>query len=284
MLTPEELKRIGKVSNWATGRGHLGKHDQSAQLLNLFLFSPRLLKSRFDTLNPWFYKGLDPEGRLFLVPWSQRTPAQKQALKATSRLLLAGGSVLGLAKLAGADIELNPRSSDFGKIKVGNTRVDFWGGHQAIVRTFFQALTGQRKITSTGEIRDVNNLDPIFRFFEGKASPPMSLAFDIHRGKTFTGEPFYWGPPWDPKSASGSRLWPLGLQDTWEAYQQADDASLAALTYALAFVGLSTQTYEPSEPKGGGGGGDPLANLGGDSRDPLANLGGGGGDPLAGLP
>jgi hypothetical protein len=249
MLTPEELKRIGKVSNWATGRGHLGKHDQSAQLLNLFLFSPRLLKSRFDTLNPWFYKSLDPEGRLFLVRWSQRTPAQKQALKATTRLLLAGGSILGLAKLAGADIELDPRSSDFAKIKVGDTRVDIWGGHQPFVRTFFQTLAGMRKITSTGELRHVNYLDPIFRFFESKASPPMSLALDYHRGRTIPGDPFRWGPVWDPKSAIGSRLYPLGLGDTWEAYGQADDKALAALIFALSFVGLSTQTYSADVPE-----------------------------------
>ena len=36
-------------------------------------------------------------------------------------------TVLALASLAGADVEKDPRSSDFGKIKDGNTRWDIWG-------------------------------------------------------------------------------------------------------------------------------------------------------------
>jgi hypothetical protein len=42
-------------------------------------------------------------------------------------------------------VEIDPRSTDFGKIKVGNIRWDIWGGFQQWVRVASQLATGERK-------------------------------------------------------------------------------------------------------------------------------------------
>ena len=70
----KELQSMSKVANWATGRGHLSGLETETMLLNTFLFSPRLLKSRVDMLNPFFYGGL-----------GKGSIAQKQALRGSCR-------------------------------------------------------------------------------------------------------------------------------------------------------------------------------------------------------
>src|SRR4029077_13331357 len=106
---------------------------------------------------------------------------------------------LAIAAKYGANVELDPRSSDFGKIRVGKTRYDIWGGNQQLVRTIAQlaptrhnGVWGQyTKSTSTGKLRHLGkgeHFDPLGRLFEGKLSPPMSLGLDIKRGEMFAGQ------------------------------------------------------------------------------------------------
>ena len=53
----------------------------------------------------------------------------------------AAGVVVGLADAAGMDVEMDPRSSDFMKPKVGNTRFDVFGGLQQNVVFFSRMVT-----------------------------------------------------------------------------------------------------------------------------------------------
>ena len=69
---------------------------------------------------------------------------RKEAARDLVAFLGIGASVLGLAKMAGAEIETEPTSSDFGKIKIGNTRYDIWAGFQQFAR-FGATLTEHRK-------------------------------------------------------------------------------------------------------------------------------------------
>ena len=45
----------------------------------------------------------------------------------------------------GPEVEADPRSSYFGKIQVGPSTVDLWGGSQQIARYAAQWITGERK-------------------------------------------------------------------------------------------------------------------------------------------
>ena len=202
--TPEmtkELQDMSRVANWATGRGHLGDYETQKMLLNTFLFSPRLLKSRLDMLNPFFYTSLSPI-------------AQREALRSAVSLVMGGMGVLAMAKLSGIDVVLDPYSSDFGKMKIGNHRFDVWGGHQQIVRTIAQEIKGEATSTTTGTTRSIHRGFPTLKFARGKLSPPVGLFVDQALGKTAIGTPVNWtGVPWDRKSASYSHLTPLAWQD-----------------------------------------------------------------------
>jgi len=118
-LTPEknagEFQALSHWLNITTGRGSLGTFSRHMPSLNAVLFSPRLLAARFETLNPATYFKLPPEAR-------------KIAIKDMVKFVSSGSALLGAAKMGGADVELDPRSSDFGKMKFGDTRLDPWGG------------------------------------------------------------------------------------------------------------------------------------------------------------
>src|SRR4029078_11831469 len=99
----------------------LGPLEGSATALADVFFAPRLAASRIhnytQVLNPKFYTELDPMVR-------------KEALKSLAAVAGFALSMDALAKLAGAEVSLDPRNPDFLKGKFGNTRFDPFAGHQ----------------------------------------------------------------------------------------------------------------------------------------------------------
>ena len=238
----EKLYReTGDYINTVTGRGTLGKFEESAQVLNAAFFSPRLIASRVKLLtnfaNPNFYYNVPKEVRV-------------QYFKDMAKFLGAGLSVLTLAKLYqeafGSDeedekvtVEVDPRSSDFGKIKVGNTRYDIWGGFQPYVRLMAQMFTGQRKTTTTGEIQNLQprqKFETAAGFFRGKLAPVPASGVDIITGETVTGDRV------QPLEELTSMLIPLTFQDLSEAIK---DKGVSAIftTGVPSTFGVGTQTY-----------------------------------------
>ena len=184
-LSVDELKSIGNFVNTATGRGDLGALERSAQALNSVFFSPRLIAARFNALNPvWYAK--------------QTKQVRREAIKTMATFIGTGATILALLDVAGGDkidIEVDPRSTDFGKVRVGNVRWDMWGGFQQWVRMFSQVASRQKKSTKTGEIQDLTGkgfsdspLDVIGRFARYKLAPVPSLIFELIDGQTVFGE------------------------------------------------------------------------------------------------
>src|SRR5690606_5714979 len=88
--------------------------------LNTTLFSPRLIASRLKLLNPAYYVMANPVVR-------------KEALKSLFAIAAVGNTIGQLAKMAGGTVENDPNSSDFGKVKIGNTRIDPYAGFQQYI-------------------------------------------------------------------------------------------------------------------------------------------------------
>ena len=232
---PQAYKALATYINAGTGRGNLAALEGSAKVLNTALFSPRLMASRIQLLtnwaNPRFYKN---------------TPlaVKKMYFKDMLIFIGVGLSVLRLAKLAGAEVEDDWKSSDFGKIKVGDTRWDIWGGFQPYVRFFGQQITGEKKSSTTGSITKLDGsgyggadrVSEAGRFIRGKESPIVSFGHDAYAGKDMFGNPFNIG------EATLKRMWPLVIQGVVESWKEQGVKSLFTVGVPSVF-GIGTQTY-----------------------------------------
>lgn len=252
-LSNKELKDFGHVINIMSGRGDLPKFLQDNSAILNAAFAPRYAMSRLQ-LPVEMVKAALPRAL-----GGTTGAASKELARDVIAFAGTGAAILTLGKLAGVwNVELDPRSTDFGKGKMGNTRFDFWAGEQQIARYAAQLVgdprrgmdsltTGQRK-TSTGQIVDANRLDTIGRWLQTKKSPAVGLATDLLQGKDFVGNPI------DLKSKGGignqawQRLAPLFLQDMADAAKLSGN-QWRALSAAPSAVGAGVQTYQDSDYK-----------------------------------
>ncbi len=197
-VTPDRVRRMNRWLNVATGRGRLGKFESIGPELNAAFWSPRLVMSRIQAPLSIFER--DPVIR-------------KMVVGDLLKFFGAGMAILGLIKASNAaEVELNPRSSDFGKVRVGPSRVEFWGGMQPIARYLAQAVSGSRK-TVTGEAAGATVPQPpsdtIIRFLRSKLAPglPSIVANRVFQ-ETFIGE--------DLDEASGLLTEEYGVEVTAE--------------------------------------------------------------------
>ncbi len=225
-VTKLDYSEMANFINVITGRGSLGKANTYSPLMNAILFSPRYIMSglQFPTM---------------VLSKSQAT--RIEAWKTIGAFIGTVGSILGTAKLLGVgDVETDPRSADFGKLKIGDTRLDLWRGYAQYARFLTQMTTNQRK-TEGGTVLPYNRNEIISRFVQSKASPAMGLITDILQGQNFMGEEF---PPTKPMTIGKTfveRLAPLAIQDMIDGFTQS--GALGGLIAAPTFLGVGVVTY-----------------------------------------
>lgn len=239
VIDDKALKQMGKFINMATGRGDLGKTgNKAAPALSAMLFSPRLIASRVKTLaSPVTYLKADPQVR-------------KEAWKSLFAMSAYYMTLGGIAKyLLGMDVETDPRSADFMKAKIGNTRYDFMAGYGQYIRLGAQLITDST-ITGKGEETDLTSnegyraptrRDVAIKFFLNKLAPVPGLVSDWMEGSDPTGEPFTW------KNAVATRMLPMASQDIADAIKEWGPIGAAMGLPGLG--GWSVQTYKPKPPK-----------------------------------
>jgi hypothetical protein len=223
------------------------------------LFSPRFAASRLE-LPVAGAKALVseiPGARKLFGENIYSSPVAKQIGHDLGMFMMAGIGTLGLfnaAKLFTNDVnvETDPRSTDFGRGKVGNQRVDIWGGEQQIARLMAQYITGQKK-TSSGKITEADRNELLGTFARTKLSPNAGLLNDLRLNENFQGREMV-GPgskvlpaSFDPKEISESLAWntyaPLVLADALDAYRHGGLLAAAAAGGGSAF-GIGVQTYQ----------------------------------------
>jgi len=231
---PLVYKNIAKLVNAGSGRGSLGKLTEATSVLNQVLFSPQLLASRLQLLNPGFYYKLDPFAR-------------KEALKSLITTAAAGASVLGMAKLGGAEVGDDDRSADFGKIKIGNTRFDIWGGFQQPIVAAARLLRGEMVSSTTGKefqlgegYKATTRKDIAQRFIESKMSPIAAFANGLLKGQTNMGEKF------DPLGEGIEQFVPMLTEDMMDLYKEWGPIGL--LVAIPGAHGVGSQTYADQVP------------------------------------
>lgn len=252
-------RELAEFVNNATGRGDLGRLEKAAPVLSNLLFSPRLIASRVRMLDPRLYLMSNPTVR-------------KEAIKSLLAMAAVGNTLGMLAKASGVgEYSLDPSSSDFGKIKLGNSRIDPWGGFQQYLVAANRLLNpvgpatgaegdsplsrGQMVTSSTsGREYDIWNpsgpFDPSWlsvagRFGRGKLHPALGFAVSVLMGaKEPTGKPMNFTTANPMENSIAQRFIPIFLQDV---YSLAQDPSipgpLKAALASAAGLGAGVQTY-----------------------------------------
>lgn len=234
----KELRGIGKMVNSLTGRGDLGPFEKVAGPINNVFFSARMVKGNIDTLTMHAFENMGD------TYWSF---ARKQA--AINLLKIIGGiaAIMTIARAVRKDsVELDPRSSDFGKIKVGHTRFDISGGMSSLVVLASRLSTQASKSSTTGKVHPLNSgkfgaqtgMDVAYNFFENKLSPVASVVRDMMKGQTFSGAKPTIG------NEAQNLLVPMTITNAQEIYKDPNAANIVVAVLADA-LGISTNTYGP---------------------------------------
>ena len=242
----EALKDLAETIGAATGRGTLGSAEGAARSLATVLFSPRWIASRVQML---------------LNPIIKTGEARKEAIRSLATLAGTSAAILGMAKMAGADVEIDPRSSDFGRIKIGNARFDITGGLAPYITLMTRLATRSMKSSTTGVVYALNSnaynartaYDVALAFLTNKTAPIPSLVRDYLRGKTWEGERL------DPTDTSpenikflakylGKELFmPLISTDALDAYRDSSgDILLGAGAFVGSMFGVGVVSYQGS--------------------------------------
>lgn len=182
-VSPQDLDIIANTVNTFTGRGNLP--EGVAQPAALLMFSPRYFASRVEALvgRPLWKN---------LMRGSIDDPvvsARVRALVAQQYARFAVGlmAVYGLASLAGGKVEKDSRSSDFGKVRIGNTRIDPMTGLQQIAVFTSRVMSGKTKGTD-GRVKPADVKSIISNFARSKMAPIAGAVYDTAVGKYPTGE------------------------------------------------------------------------------------------------
>jgi len=281
-LSMEEMKSLARYINITTGRANLG-----ASNLSDYLFAPRWVVSRFATVlgTPMRHQR-DYKGKI-VNPISPRMRAHIAYQYA--RFAIGFVTLYGLAALAfGGDDdgepfwELDPRSTDFGKLRIGNTRLDMLAGLSQPIVFMSRMLSGGKK-NSKSEIVPIRDnfrfgvpegaevgygqddgSDIAWRFLRSKAAPHISAVSNQVFGSNVVGESneeraqFMRDVLGIPAGIAENPLvlesfgmvTPLSMRDFYDALLEHGLAKTAALQI-LATLGVSMNTYDTGSDKKG---------------------------------
>lgn len=265
--TDEQLKAIGNFINIASQRGTIdmqNKLGKSLEAMNAVLWSPRNVISRFQFIVNTVKLAVPGAGAY----GSHDAAMRKMFAKETFRYLSGAAIAIFFTKMMAdlfrgddepqEDIETDPRSSDFLKVKVGNTRLDFLSGLQQILVFSSRVISHKRK-NLRGEVLDMRKnpalySDTILRFARSKLSPMASFIYDMAIDReTFNHQDISYAPNelldkdnekiGSVRYVGESLFMPLGIRDLYEQFK--DDPLKAPVTSVLTLLGAGVQTFDP---------------------------------------
>ena len=249
--------------NWATGRGAAIGGQGVQAVLNGLMFSPRFTTSRFQVLG------------LPLTAYQNPAIRTKLAKDLVAWVGLTA-MVVGLAKGAGAAVELDPRSGQWGVIHIRRTRYDPWAGMRPVGRLIAQLMWGQGKsslgkvystddeeliskrqrLKSEGKMTDEEfaksgrflpaRASVLIRFLRSKLQPLAGETWDQATGKDWLGGEANPGQLLSKDlrvNLFAQNLAPILAQDIIDAvYAQEHPVAIGAAAAASA-VGIGASTY-----------------------------------------
>lgn len=244
MDSKENLQALGNLVNSMTGRGKKG-FGRLGKTTNATFFSPKFFQSNLDTLTAHLF---DKEMPVFM-----KVEAGKNLLS-----IIGGvGTIMLISdQLKPGSVEWDPRSSDFGKIKIGDTRFDITGGMASIV-TLVSRMVGGTKSTTTGLVTKSgqygakNWAELVANFAEGKLSPIAKTLSNVLKKEDFDRNPItlkaFKEDPANTAWIIGKGLFlPIPLQNIKERFET-QDADIAIAATILDSLGVGANTYSFSD-------------------------------------
>ena len=243
-MTGEEMKIWANYINVMSGRGKLGIGNMSLEAaalpLNRLFFSARYVSSRFQLLTG------QP---LWTMTGKGSARIRMHIAKEYVRLAMGLLTIYSLAMLTGADVEEDPRSSDFGKLRFGNRRLDVLMGMSQVAAFMSRLITGKYK-TQAGELLALRGPEKTYggpdimsvmgRFMRSKLSPQFGVAMNMLTGETYLGEEV------SLLNSIPQLGYPITYGDIYEVMKE-DNMPLNVSLSVLTFLGMGLQTYQPRE-------------------------------------
>jgi hypothetical protein len=223
---------LGKFIYSVTGRGSLGAFEKVGKQVNTIFFSPKNFMSNIDVLTAHsFRKDVTPFVR-------------KQAAANLAKVIAGSAAILGISNtLKPGSVDWDPRSSDFGSIKIGDTRFKVSGGMAPIITLAAREFTQSSKSSTSGNISQLGSgygqtkgSDVFWSFFENKLSPIGGLVKDLMNQSDFSRKPLTF---WGELSNFGT---PLPVQNAVELMQNPNSANILVAMMADG-LGIMTNTY-----------------------------------------
>lgn len=233
-IPADELRRWGRLVNVSTGRGDplfIGNQINESKIAGAPLFwAPRLVLSRVQF--PFELLSSSPIVR-------------KEAARQLVAFVGVNSAILAAGKEAGVwDVEMDPRSADFGQVRIGNNRIDPWAGFRPIVNLIVRMRTGELKSTISGNVNEVERKEIVQNFLRSKLNPLTGVAVSLWTGENNIGQKYGW------PQAAVDLFSPLSLDEMASAMIEFG-APEAALTLPN-IVGLGTNVYGPTREQAAG--------------------------------
>jgi hypothetical protein len=217
----DTLERYGSYVSRVTGRGNIGQGQNVLLGLNQVFYS---LRRNVGMVQAPFYM------------FNSNATVRKEAMLDFITFMGVGSGTLALADLAGAEVGLDPTSADFGKIRVGDTRVDVWAGYQQMARLTYKIANGQ--IEHPGQLTDKDR-DTLINFLRTKLAPTAGAIWDAAAGENIVGQKFGDAQYWR------NFLVPLAWQGMVEGLEE--DGLKGAGLGTLGILGVGVQSYPANQ-------------------------------------
>lgn len=236
-LDKATLEGIGQFVNSTTGRGSLGKFEAAGKAINNIFFSAKKIRSDFDFLTGFQGNEAIPTH----LKWRAAGNLAKTGVGLASIMAIANALKPGTA-------ETDPRSSNFGKLKFGNTTVDMTAGMGGIITLLARIATSSTKSANTGKVTEINTGkfgtsttdEVVGRWFRNKLSPFLSIGLDIAKGTDFSGQPI------TVKGMAKNLITPLPIKNLEGIYSDPKTSDTTKFVISLVeLLGLGSNVLTP---------------------------------------
>jgi hypothetical protein len=236
VLAKEIAEFVNAATGHATAKGGLSL-ENAVSKIGPVLFSPGLLNSRIRLMNPATY--------IMASPYVRKQYA-KSAISTAAAWFIATQLIKNAAGGDDEDVEVGDdiTSADFGKVRVGDARLDLGGGFLQFAVAYGRMYMGGSTSSASGEFHRFGSgyqaqtqEDMMERFMVNKLNPVAKFAWDVYSASEYN--PFHVG------DRTAQLFIPLFIQDLKEIYEE--DPDLLPIFGTAAAFGGGKQIYGKGE-------------------------------------